>query len=95
MKKSERISRIIARGEFSNHSHVVTGDATVRNENGEIIIEVHGEATIRHLLEDAWMKGQEVWTEEHADIALEPGTYKYIPQLEYHPYEDVIQRVRD
>lgn len=97
LSKKERENRIIARGEFSGHSHVVTGNATVRNENGEIMIDVHedGEAIIRHLMEDAWLKGSEVHTGEHADIPLAKGTYKYIPQLEYHPYENVIRQVKD
>lgn len=96
MKKTERLSRIIARGEHSNHSHIVTGDAVVRNEKGEIIIEVGQEgAVLRHLLESEWLAGREVWTEEHTDIKIEPGTYKYVPQLEYDPYEEVIRQVRD
>jgi len=95
MTKKERKNRIIARGEVSGHSHIVVGDAIVRNENGEILIEVTGKASIRHLLETAWMEGQEVWTKEHADIELEPGKYKYIQQQEYDPYQDIIQKVRD
>jgi len=39
MKKQERINRVIARGEGSNHSHVITGDATItRNKDSEILI---------------------------------------------------------
>lgn len=116
----DRKSRIIARGEGSNHAHVVTGDAIVRNDNGEIIIELGKEdVVLKHLLESAWNEGHEAWTGEHKDInltevdklskvgdvpvrhgdvALEKiaeRTYKYIPQIEYDPYEDLIRKVQD
>lgn len=71
MNKKELKNRIIARGEASNHSHIITGDAVVRNVNGEILIEVGNEgAVLKHLLESEWMKGKQVWTKEHADIDL-------------------------
>lgn len=71
MNKEERKLRIIARGEHSNHSHVITGDAIVRNEQGEIIIEIGKEgAILKHLLETEWLNGNEVWTQEHKDIDL-------------------------
>lgn len=101
MNKKERENRIIARGEFSNHSHVVVGDATVeRNEQGEILIHVGNEgAVIKHILESNWMNGEEVWTKEHTDIPLAPTEagkpYKYVPQKEYNPFEKVINRVKD
>jgi hypothetical protein len=90
-------NRIIARGETSDHCHVIAGNATIRNENGEILIDVHddGGAIIKHVVESDWMKGISTWTKEHADISLEKGTYKYIPQLEYDPYNEVIRRVVD
>ena len=113
MTKKELKSRIIARGEASNHSHVICGDAVVRNENGEILIEVGSEgAVLRHLLETDWLSGRETWTNEHTDIDLGalPGqvrhgdvmldkvgerTYKYIQQVEYDPYNEIIRQVRD
>lgn len=72
MKNSERKNRIIARGEHSNHSHVIVGDAEVtRNAQGEILIEVGNEgAVLRHLLESDWLEGRESWTKEHHDIPL-------------------------
>jgi hypothetical protein len=70
MTLKDRKSRIIARGEHSGHSHIVTGDAIVRNEKGEILIDVLGECSIEHLMEDAWLKEEKVWTEEHASIEL-------------------------
>jgi hypothetical protein len=71
MKTQDRKSRIIARGEHSNHSHIITGDAIVRNERGEIIIEIGQEGVVlKHLLETDWLDGKEVWTKEHTDIDL-------------------------
>jgi hypothetical protein len=101
MKKEDRISRIIARGEFSNHSHVVTGDATIeRNNSGQILIHVGNEgAVIKHILESNWLSGEEVWTEEHTDIMLAPTKvdepYVYVPQKEYNPFDKIIERVMD
>lgn len=95
MNTNERKLRIIARGETSGHCHVIVGDAIVRNENGEVVITVKGNASIRHLLEDAWMNGIETWTKEHKDIELEEGEYKFIQQTEYDPYEDVIRTAID
>ena len=97
MKKEEKKSRILARGEHSNHSHIITGDATVtRNNNGEVIITVGNEgAFLKHLLETDWMEGKETWTKEHKDIPIEKGTYKYIQQIEVDPYSEKIQQVKD
>jgi hypothetical protein len=91
----ERKNRIIARGEATGHCHVIIGEATINRQNG-IFIEITGKAAIRHLLEKPWVEeGLEVWTKEHEDIQLEPGTYQYIPQIEYDPYEEKIRQVRD
>jgi hypothetical protein len=97
MTKKERINRIIVRGEISNHVHIIVGDAVVnRNDKGEILIEVGNEgAVLRHLLETEWMQGKEVWTKEHTDISIEKGSYRYIPQIEWHPYSDLTKPVKD
>jgi hypothetical protein len=120
LQKKERTSRIIARGEFSNHCHVVTGEGVqVLNEDGETTIMIEESATdvkLRHLLESAWHFEQEQWTGEHQDInLLDPiievgkgvrhgdvylkkissNTYKYIPQIEKDPFEDIIRQVKD
>lgn len=73
MTKTERHLRIIARGEGSGHAHIIVGDAQVtRNDKGEILIEIGKEgAILRHILESAWIGGQEVHTGEHTDISLE------------------------
>lgn len=72
MNLSERKNRIIARGEFSNHAHVITGDAEVtRNGRGEILIKLGEEdCVLKHILETAWIEGKEKWTGEHHDINL-------------------------
>lgn len=73
MNKNERKNRIIARGEHSNHSHVVVGDAQIeRNSEGEIIITLGNEdCVLRHILESHWLEEEkEVWTNEHHDVNL-------------------------
>lgn len=89
-------NNIIARGEVSGHSHIAVGDVDAYELNGEIYLDVKGEAAIKHLLEEAFVKeGKEVWTKEHHDIILEPGVYKYVPQVEFDPYDEVIRPVND
>lgn len=72
MNTQERKARIIARGEHSNHSHVIVGDAEVtRDSKGEIFIEVgNAGAVLKHILESEWLSGNEKWTGEHTDIDL-------------------------
>jgi len=97
MTKDERKKRVIARGEHSNHSHVVTGNVLVEQKNGKTIITVteDSNACLKHILESDWLEGKETWTKEHLDIPLEVGVYEFIQQVEYHPYEDVIRVVQD
>ena len=80
MTKQERKSRIIARGEFSDHAHVIVGDAQVETKGSNTYITIgDGGASIKHLLETAWLDGKEQWTEEHADIDLTemPGQIRH------------------
>jgi hypothetical protein len=71
MNFQERKKRIIARGEFSDHAHVIVGDANVETKGGEVYVTIgDGGASIKHLLESAWMDGKEQWTNEHTDIDL-------------------------
>ena len=97
MKKSERINRIVARGEVSGHSHIITGDCEIVRQAEEIIIKAGKNCVIKHLLEKPFVEeGREVWTGEHRDIVLRPGgSYKLIQQAEYNPYEKTIQNVKD
>ena len=112
LKKQERELRIIARGEHSDHCHVVCGNATVeKGSDGFVFINTEDStAVIRHLLESKYLKGEEVWTKEHEDISLTgdlirhgdvmlkkvaDNKYKYIPQIEFDPFEEVIRKVLD
>jgi hypothetical protein len=98
LNKEARISRVVARGEHSNHSHVVCGDdVAIRNADGNIMITVGNTgAVLRHILEDAWVNsGVETWTKEHTDIQLPPGEYRYVPQMEFNPLDAVVRRVKD
>jgi|688.fasta_scaffold02536_45 hypothetical protein len=98
LNKEQRKMRVIARGEHSNHSHVVCGeDVTIREEKGTVFVTVgNSGAVLRHLLESEYIEtGNEVWTKEHLDIPLSPGEYKYVAQIEYNPLDETIQRTKD
>jgi hypothetical protein len=94
---SIRSNRIITRGETSNHSHIVTGECEIIEENNEVIIKAGKNCAIKHLIESVFVeKGVEQWTGEHTDIPLKEGEiYKYVQQQEYNPYEKAIQKVVD
>lgn len=96
MKLEERKNRIIARGEISDHCHVIVGNAVIERDEEKVIVNVEdGGAVMRHLLESKWLEGEEVWTKEHHDIELKPGRYEYIQQIEYDPFEEIIREVVD
>jgi hypothetical protein len=94
---SKRESRIITRGEVSGHSHIVTGECTIEDREDGVYVKAGKNCALKHLLEQPFLsEGLEVSTKEHGDIPLKEGdTYKYIQQVEYNPYEKVIQQVRD
>ncbi len=102
MNLQERKSRIIARGEFSNHAHVITGDAEVETKGGNTYITIGDNgASIKHLLETAWLDGKEVWTKEHADIDLTklPNQIRHgdimLKKVEERKYQYIQQTVFD
>ena len=94
MTQNELKKRIIARGEFSNHCHVITGDVEF-DAQGRIIVGDDSNAVLKHLLEKEWMEGKEVWSGEHADIKLASGTYEYIPQMVLDPLTKRIESAKD
>jgi len=94
MNSEQRKKRIIARGEHSNHCHVVVGSVQF-DAQGRIVVGENSDAVMRHLLETDWMEGKEVWTGEHQDIKLQPGTYEYVPQMVYDPLAKRIEAARD
>lgn len=94
MTTQERKSRIIARGEFSNHCHVITGDVAF-DKCGNIIVGEDSNAVLKHLLETDWLEGKEVWSGEHTDIKLSPGVYEIVPQQVFDPLTKRIEAATD
>lgn len=99
MTVEERRNRVLARGEFSNHSHILTGDVLdiKKDENGKVTWMVGPDgAILKHLMEREYVeRGQEVWTKEHADINLPPGEYEFVNQVGFNPYTKTIEQVKD
>jgi len=94
MNLQERKARIIARGEFSNHCHVITGNIEF-DTHGRIIVGEDSSAVLKHLLETDWLEGKETWTGEHTDIKLTPGIYEYVPQQVFDPLTKRIEAAKD
>lgn len=94
MTNKEKEQRIIARGEFSNHCHVITGDIEFDEQN-RIIVSEDSNAVLKHILEKEWMDGNEIWTGEHTDIKLSPGIYEYVPQMVFDPLTKRIENAKD
>lgn len=64
-------ARIIARGEFSDHCHVIVGPCTIERIDDKVYINAEdGQAVMKHLIESKYMTGEQVWTGEHKDITL-------------------------
>ena len=93
----ERKARIIARGEVSGHCHVIVGDdVLIHEELGTTVIEVGKEgAVLRHLIEEEWMKGNELWTGEHNDIKITEGIYDYVQEMNFDPLTKRLESVSD
>lgn len=110
--------RIIARGETSDHCHVVIGNCTIERNGDETYINTEDSlCVLKHLLESKFLQGDESWTGEHEDIVIDDSQilksggllrhgdvllrresanrYKYIPQLEFDPFESIIRKVVD
>ena len=93
MTQEERKLRVLARGELTDHCHVVIGDVELKED--VIVVNEDSDAILRHVLETQWMKGKEVWTGEHKDIKLEPGTYQKIQQHVFDPLTGRINKGND
>ena len=97
--KSE--NRIVAKGEFSDHSHVVTGDADIYEDNGKMYVCVGKRgAKLQHTLESQLPKNllenNNLQVADHAIIELEPETtFEVSIQNEYNPYSKLFEQVRD
>jgi hypothetical protein len=95
MTKQDRERRVVARGEFSNHSHVLVGQVEF-DTKGHIIVGENTDVVLKHILEKEWVEeGKEIWTGEHTDIKLLPGTYEYVPQMVFDPLSKRIESARD
>lgn len=96
-KMTQKLSTIVARGENSNHCHAVVGDEidVYDDGNGDIYVNAKGEFELKHLLESELLQGKEIWTTEHTPLKFDKGTYKFIGQVEWHPYLDEIRKVKD
>ena len=71
LTKEERLTRIVARGEVSGHSHIITGNAVIVREKEKTIVHIKGKCAIKHLLEKPFVEeGLEKWTEEHFDADI-------------------------
>ena len=105
MDLKERKQRVIARGEHSDHAHVAIGENVQVSVNADGSLSIttgNSPATLMHLIESEWLQGRVVRAKErhdgdgHDDVAMNPNTtYKYIPQIEYDPYNDIIIASRD
>lgn len=74
-KVKELPTNVVAYGEVTGHAHKVEVDAgdcvLVEDEEGNMFVNVKGEATLRH--------------DEHAPIKLTRGVYRVVKQREYAP----------
>lgn len=98
LTQEEKLKRIVARGEHSGHSHIITGDVLVEKKEGKVIVTVteDSNACLKHLLEKPYLlEDKEVWTGEHKDIALPCGKYEFVIQQEYDAYKDYVRNVVD
>jgi hypothetical protein len=66
-----RKARVIARGEFSDHCHVIEGNATIVKKGNVTYVNVEDStAVMKHLIESEYLKGNDVWTKEHHDAPI-------------------------
>lgn len=95
--KLTKTSRIVARGEHSDHSHIITGQAEVLTDSSKNLYVDATNASIEHLIESIFKKtNKAVWTKEHLPIKLEKGRcYKVVQQKELNPFTQKAVKVWD
>lgn len=102
VEKNSKDSRIIARGEWSDHSHVVTGDAKIFESEGKLYIGV-GEngAKLQHTFESkldfmTLSEERDMEVADHEIIELPPNScFEVNIQNEYNPYSKLFEQVKD
>jgi dTDP-4-dehydrorhamnose 3,5-epimerase-like enzyme len=75
---------VLEHGEVTGHAHRLAGEVEIVAENEakkEITFKVLDKAVLTH--------------EEHDRIVLEKGIYLKTTQVEYNPFDDMIQWIRD
>ncbi|MCU0393142.1 MAG: hypothetical protein MUE81_18680 [Thermoflexibacter sp.] len=75
---------ILEHGEVTGHAHRLAGEIVILKENEaqkEITFKVLDRAVLTH--------------EEHERIVLDKGTYLKVTQVEYNPFDNMIQWIRD
>jgi len=91
LKKTK--NNILARGEGSNHIHVIDKENVDIYENDDLItthyLKIWNKAEIKHINENTGSQA------EHNSIILDTGDYRIIRQREYNPYLKEIERVQD
>lgn len=82
--------RVVARGELTDHSHVVYGEAVrvFQDKKNNLYVDTRlGAAVIRHVLESRHRRGAQQWTGEHRTLLLPRGKiYRVRQQREYDPF---------
>lgn len=89
-------NKTVAKGEHSNHHHILTGDALLfeDKQTGKLFVQVVSPTgKLEHI---NTLTGQ---IAEHLPIeqarGFEPGVYEVIPQKEYNPFTKAAEAVRD
>lgn len=91
LKKIE--NGLIVEGEATNHAHYGVGCDVYTAEDGKMFVDVSEEAidaSIKHLLMNTG-----VWTGEHTDVKVAPGTYEIMIHQQFNPFAKAIERVKD
>lgn len=81
-------SKTVAEGE-GHHEHIVDNETQIMMDGEDMYLVVTEEGELRHVVKGTENKA------EHDTIKLPAGKYKFIQQVEYDPYEDLIRQVMD